>query len=321
MSLAAQWVRGSPESASAWMRYALTLELSGERDNGTGERHDARSALDRARALDSSPAFRAQLAVARTRVALRSGDLKDALQIAEAGVADTALHGAALRSTIAPLAALIGNASFVLAGATSAGLGGLSQPLADSIEHFRTRATIGDCQALNASAEKLESLFRASVAARDQSRERERWLQPAYVAAAPCLGTARLREFTPTNPVERALHRLDAGDTQGALSILTAMQNQRGGATAAAVTWDYLFLQAWALDRAGSAESARRLILAALDDLSNISPYTLEEVAQAAGLRRSLWLLRTLDARMAVNSAWSAKSSVLFPRNVEIVLP
>jgi hypothetical protein len=73
--------------------------------------------------------------------------------------------------------------------------------------------------------------------------------------------------------------------------MLVSLRERREGATFGALTWDYVFEESWALLQAGDTVTARARIAGALDDIGNMSFYTLEEVPQAAGLRRALGLL------------------------------
>jgi hypothetical protein len=112
-----------------------------------------------------------------------------------------------------------------------------------------------------------------------------------------------MQEFSVTSPVDRAYQKLGAGQRSEAVRIIERLLLERATATRAAVTWDAIFSESWTLLQAGDTLAARAHLLSALTNIGGMNHYTVEQPAQAAGLRRGLLLLRQIGVGSAASNA------------------
>jgi len=313
--LTARWLRTFPDAADALYQRALARELLGDI---SAETETANALLDRAEQRTQSSALKARIAVARIRVALRHGALDSALSLAQRAIADSALFDGPRRARLAPLAALRGD----LAGAlrwsprdSSMHLV-LRTELTEMVTDFTVRALLDACSGLEDRRQRMDDKFRATVAPAERELQWQRWMYPAYRAAIPCLNPVVLAGVAPLLPLDSVHAAIAGGDRPLARHLLQDLRARREGATSSTLTWDYLFAESWALAEAGDSLEARKQLTSALEDIGNMSSYTLSELAQAAGLRRGILLLRALAGTRAryvspVESLWVSKSAAL----------
>ncbi len=295
--LTARWVKQFPESPDAWFQRAVALELDGQISVGV-DVASADNALDRVEIGRPSPEMRARIAVARTRLALRRGDVKLAQQIARDATGRAVTSPLAVRVVLAPLAGFLGDVA--LAARLSAGDNDVAEALptslVDSLKSFGLYATLGICTGLAEQQKELDRLFNSSIAAAELNVQRAARLGSLYRLAVPCLGPGIRSEFTPSLPLDFAFVALAAGNRAEARRVLGDLRANRTGATFATISWDFLFAESWALVQAGDTANARAQLVGALDDIASMSLYTLDQMAQAAGLRRGLLLLRDISS-------------------------
>jgi hypothetical protein len=316
LDLTSRWTRRFANAGDAWLQHALMLELAGRIGDGTAD-NSAVAALERAEATPLSAADRTRIAVARTRLALRRGEFELAGRIARSALTAAASAPPDVRTIVLPLAALLGDVTraeqlLVPAGSDAS----LPTVLVDSLQRFRLRAVLGACEGLTHSRDRIEQAVSRAFAPAERAVQRDRLLLPVYRDAVPCLGPALLRGFTPGPPIDEAYQALAAGDHIKARRVLAMVRDRRAGADVAAVTWDFMFAEAWALTEAGDAPTARQQILTALSDLGAMNPFTLDFPAQAAGLRRSIELLQRIDPGDAAGRVWQTRWSALATPNV-----
>ncbi len=294
----ARWITRFPDSPDAWFQRALALELDGHIAQG-GVGPTAEAALDKVASGTISPTLRANLVVARTRLALRRGDVQAAMKLARGATRAATTESQHVQATLAPLAALLGDVA--LATQLSAGKGDASVTLpsavSDSLNAFFVQATIGECRGLEARRTELDRFFRSSVAIAELEEQRARWLRPVYRSAVPCLGPDVLKDFAPILPLDSAFVALAVGNRKEARRVLDALRASREGATFSTISWDYLFAESWALAQAADTVNAKAQLIGALEDIASMSMYTLHELPQAAGLRRGMLLLRDIAAQ------------------------
>jgi hypothetical protein len=289
--------------------------LLGDLSAGT---ETANALLDRAEQRTQSPELKARIAVARIRVALRHGDLDSALSLAQRAIADSGIFDGPRRARLAPLAALRGDVAGALRWSprdSSMNLV-LRTELTEMVTDFTVRALLDSCSELEDRRKRMDDKFRATVAPAERELQSQRWLYPAYRAAIPCLRSAALASVVPILPLDSVHAAIASGDRPLARRLLQDLRARREGATSSTLTWDYLFAESWALAEAGDSLEARKQLTSALEDIGNMSGYTLSELAQAAGLRRGIVLLRELAGTRAryvspVESLWVSKSAAL----------
>ena len=316
LDLTARWTRRFPRSSDAWFQRSLALELAGRIADGPAE-VSAPAALDRADSAVTDEWTRAQIAVARTRLALRRLDFASAARSARAAIGGSVPRDARARAALAPLAALVGNVAKGDALWTNDGdrtVAALSAALADSLRGFRVRAVSGECKELEERRRALERAFVVAFAPAELSAQREQLLLPAYRDAVPCLGPSVIAEFAPTRPMDSVFHALAARDVPRARRLLASLRGNRAGVNIAAISWDHLYVESWALMQAGEGAVAREQLAAALGDLASMSGYTLSVTLQAAGLRRGLGLLVStgaVDSPVPQLERWTARYAEL----------
>jgi len=303
--LTTQWLLQFPDSPEGWFQHAVALELGGQIVS-RGDGSSADDALDRVEAGTPSPAMRARIGVARTRLALRRGDVKRAVELSQRATAGGLASTSDVQAILAPLAAFLGDVPLAtrLSGSDRANASALPPAVADSLRTFSLRAMLSSCEGLAATRLDLERLFRGSIAKDELQAQRVAWLLPAYRLAVPCLGPTTLSDFSPLLPLDFAYQALAAGNAAEAQRRLADVRASRSGATLAAISWDYLFAESAALVSASDSAAARMQLAGALDDIASMSMYTLDEMAQAAGLRRGILLMAEL-ARLNVRGPGS----------------
>jgi hypothetical protein len=298
------------------MQRSLALELSGVLA-ATGNEESALTALDRAAAGASQTQFKADIAVSRVRVALRQGDFSSAGRLARDAIRSQ--WSRAERVTVAPLAALVGDVGRAerLAVPDVEADPSIPASLSDSLAVFRVRAILGACDGLEANRRQLEEAFRIQFSPSELAVQRQRRLLPLFRDAVPCLGVATIRGFQPGIALDRAYQAVDRKDLAEARRILERLRAGRGGATMAAITWDFMFAESWATMAAGDTTQAITQLRTGLADLANMSLFTLVESAQAAGLRRGMMLLAIIGSRGARtgNDVWGSRSESLIHGN------
>ena len=101
--------------------------------------------------------------------------------------------------------------------------------------------------------------------------------------------------YPPLLPLDSAHASLAVSDFAAARRSLGRVRNRRAGAAPGMLSWDYRFAEASTLLQARDTATAFADLLAAIEDLPNMSYYTLSYVAQAAALRRSILLADSLS--------------------------
>lgn len=290
------WTRRSPNAPEAWWHYARALELSGRvQAKGDGEAGDA---LTRAAVLRTGP-LRADMDAMEIRLALRRGDLQDAAALARAYLAasdEGVSPGGPLSRRIA-LAALIGDFAWIRRQRPEPISGGqLPLALDEALARLMVLAQIGDCEGARRTRADVDRLL-GTVAPAQRSEVANTWLRSALRSAVPCLGAKALLDHVPVAPMDSVYRALAIGDDRRARRALAAVRQRRTGANVAALTWDYIFAEAWTLAATGDSSAAVAHLVAGLDDLAGMSIYTIEDPGQAAGLRRALALLLSARGR------------------------
>jgi tetratricopeptide (TPR) repeat protein len=317
VELTQRWVTRHPESPTAWLEHAGALELAGRLDRGVVAHASVDSALRRASEVASTPLIRARLAVLRTRVSLRRGDLDSAARIARQVVrAASSDADPQIRAILAPLAALVGDTVLVFAERPPASSGNVPATVAQAAHRLGLLATTGQCSALAVAERDLRQAYLASVSPADSAEVARRVVAPVLRLVVPCTGVASASALRAESRLDQAVLALARGEQEEARRALRRLRQERNGASSGLVTWDYVFLEAWAWVQAGDSARARTDLAAALADIASMSGYTLDFVAQAAGLRRALFLLDSLEQRLIIGSdagfRWSQRAPEFF---------
>ncbi len=320
LELTDRWVSRSPEAPEAWYFHAYALELAGRLKVSSGEQHSAQTAIERAALGAPSAVMRARIAVAQTRILLRQGEFGRAVQVAHKAVSDTTPQPADAGVLLAPLAALIGDLSQLEKFAAPSARADIPVSLLEPLDAFQHRAWSGACEELDSLRTTIEQRARSLFSPSELPIARAALLTDPYRDAVPCLGPAVVAEFEPRIPLERAYRAMSAANYAEARRLLEGAHAARGGASNAAVSWDFLFMESWALAQAGDSAGARARLAGALDDIASMNGYTLDLIAQAAGLRRGLLLLRKLCEGAEVNEStarWASRADAFLQRQTQ----
>lgn len=316
--LTAEAVTRWPDAPSIWLQRALALELSGIlAQSGRGD--DAGTALERAAASTASPFTSAQIAVARTRVLLRRGHFVEAAAVARTAIAAPAIADAGTRRLLVPLAMLVDDirrAERLFLPDTERD-SDVPIDVADSVGAFTLRAQGGECRTLAKQRTSLDSTFAARFSRAEIGAQRTRLLPDPFLDAVPCLGVASSRDFTSPDVLYRMYRSIDEKNSRRFRALIDSLQQSRRGAVRSSITWDAVYREAWATVQAGDTASARAQLIEALDNIANMSRFTLDQPAQAAGLRRGVQLLVEIadpKAPEAARRRWTEMASALRPR-------
>ena len=291
VELTTLWTNYARNSSIAWLQHAGALEMLGPipESQNAALLHEA---LARAEGTDSTASTRASIAVIRTRVALRLGNVELAVATARRILSSADTADRAAQPMLAPLAGFIGDfrLALQLTPVVNENTYKLSDNLNAELLRFRIAAAAGDCDAVKSQRDRLSTLFSTQVARANFESVKSEYLRPAFRQAVPCLDVASFDGFNPEIPLDRAVQALSRHNNVQAISVLDSLRTRRRGTRGAAVTWDHLFAESWTLMRAGDTVSARNQILTGLEGLASVSPSLMQEVAQASGLRRAMIL-------------------------------
>jgi hypothetical protein len=315
LSLTARWIAKAPTSFAARVARARAVELSGNggRRESVGGSNvpaftDSNSALGTlalAARLSQRPADSLGVLIAATRVRLRAGDFEGAARSADSGLVRWETRRGNDAALIAPLAALRGNEDALARLVARSSTSPSGQPeafpqwLATAYGNALAASALVVCGRVGPALLVLDSGFVSHFSPSELTRAKERWLQPMARLAMPCMGMAGAPRLSSAFPTDRAMQAWARGDIRTARTLLDSLAKNRGGANAAAISWDQEFAEDWLLVQIGDTLVARSRLENAVRDLNGMSEYTLDFVQQAAGLRNGLRLLGKLSPRSA----------------------
>ncbi|MEP6765676.1 MAG: serine/threonine-protein kinase [Gemmatimonadaceae bacterium] len=298
-----QWVHRDPNSAEGWLHHAIALELAGQVSRDTSE-DSAEWALNRAQRLAKTTSLQTRIAVVQTRTALRNGDIRGAVANAERAIAERQKMGGITNDTLAPLAAFLGDVKLTEQFGSAEGYSPrVSIPIAKAIFGFHVRASIGDCTGIAERGAQLIEMVASNSSPAERAFRVDSLLKPAFREAATCPAYDALSQFKSDIPLDSVDKLIAAGKLKQAKAMLIPLRSRRKGAGESSVAWDYLFRESWAFLQVGDTLEARAQLLSALNDLQSISRATLEQIPQAAGVRRGLLLMLQLRERGDTSAA------------------
>jgi serine/threonine-protein kinase len=304
-----------PDAPEIALQHAVLLEVAGRTDSRESALAD--SALRKLADAPLAADLLARIAVARTRLALRHGDVGTAVSLATTAIARAHDGSGRADSLLAPLAAFAGDrarlTAFYLMDLEAVALPDLVR---DTLRAAQVAVLLASCADAKRYIDVVDGLLPRQVPTPALPALRERWMTPLYRAAVPCLGPAVMTSVRSTFPLDAVIRALAQGDSASARVQLARIRQGRRGATNASLSWDYQYLESWTTLRAGDTTQAVLQLVSALDDLAGMSMSTFEQPAQAAGLRHSLLLLRQIGARVRVPATsslgtWQSKASLL----------
>jgi len=287
------WTQRFPTSPDAWYQRAAALESAGllrQQDSASAE-----SALNKAERFSPSLALALDIDVARIRLAIRRGAVDSALRLTQQTMRRRrASASGALPERLAALAALSSDRESLRLSLQQR-YQDLPAGVRDPMLDWYVMAVLGECDGMTDAQQRAEAAMTGSYAEAELGLARERVVLPVLRLSVPCLGVGALRAVAPAStPLDPVYLALAAENRDRARSLLLAVRQRRTGATTAAISWDYLYAESWISAQLGDSALAISQIVAGLDDLALMSSNTVEDPEAAAGLRRSILLLREL---------------------------
>ena len=295
--LTRRWVERFPASDDGWLAHAEALELSGDLSRAAPGVTRIADALARVRTTSLTPAMRLRTETLGVRLAVRAGALAEARTRARAVLADTAFRrDSSLTRTLAPLAAFVGDTSWLEATMDELRAPDLPRALSDALARYHARAVLGLCDGLAADRTQMMRLFVSSVPEADTARVRAQAIVSADRSAVPCLGVGAMDPMSLSgSAVDDALRALSRRDTTAALRALRSLGTTRAGAADGSISWDELYLEVWTTRALGDSVTAVNRLIRAFEGLGEVSSLTFGFTSQAAGLRRAVDLFDQLS--------------------------
>ncbi|MFL5617940.1 MAG: protein kinase domain-containing protein [Gemmatimonadaceae bacterium] len=296
-----------PASPDVFEAMTVLLETRDEIIGTPNGRHSALSALDRARALSTSPAQRLRLAAADVRLHLKLADFARAIAVADS-VLDTGRSDSSRNaSQLAALAAFAGRTSLATHYLRASG-----PPLAmrsgvelvpatnDALSALLVRAALGVCDdSVRTLAASITRTLTSYVNATDRQQTADALLERPVALAVPCTGAAATLVVThPGGALMRMQHVAAHGDQAGVRRMLDSLAEMRRGMRPGGVSLDYIVQEAWLAEFAGDPHLAAERLDVALTALPTLSSFIVTEPVMAASVGRAMAYRAELAARL-----------------------
>ena len=299
LGLAADLLQRAPESVAASLGYARALEYSGVLISSASEA-SALSVLAKLNPTLRSPEDSLDAGIAELRVRLRIGDFAGARAIALRMLTFSARVSLPDLERMLPVAVLVDRreaAESLLVRLTTNVDGPadiLPPAIAKQYSAYHIGAAVGDCGRLATLRAELTHSLNTHVSGAERPSAIERFVVPGDWMRLTCVGAPVPEGSSDGDPILQAFAALRRGDKSQSRARVHSMAEGRHGAAASAVSWDTRFAEMWILLQSRDTSAAVSRIAAALDNLEGTMDYVLFDVAQSAGLRRSLALCDSL---------------------------
>ncbi|MDB4912531.1 MAG: protein kinase, partial [Gemmatimonadetes bacterium] len=319
LSEAAQRVAFAPRSSDALELLGEALELAGDV-----------AAIDTTRrarnlATDSSHSLRLAIHEVWLRVKFAMpGNLREltATRIfAESLLARKTPRSIADAAALASLAAMVGDATKAASLAErSAGTADITDAISREVEGtayslLAYAVAGGPADSLRELQQRLRSAISNGVVVQRQAQVREMYLLRAAGLAYPAIGAAALRAIDTTADVLLLAEAAHArGDRAEVRRIIAGIDRTRTTMSAADVTLDALYPEAWLLAAVGDTVGAIRRIDATLDALRSVPASQFENVVKAGALMQCMLLRAELGRANGLGNGavkWAAAVEAL----------
>ena len=172
---------------------------------------------------------------------------------------------------------------------------GIPAPVAAALAKYEVAAANGQCATLADLRAAALTALASHFSRAELAGTTEQWLSRSDWMRVTCVG-APLPDGAPANdPVLRGFSALARGDTARVVEALGVLAAARDAAAGGAITWDTRFAEISLLVASRDTTSARARISAALNELESSMDFVLFDVAQGAGLRRTLAICAQLE--------------------------
>jgi hypothetical protein len=323
LTLLEMLTRRLPENPDAFEALTLLLETRDEITGTPNGRYSALTALERARALATSPEQRIRLAIADVRLHLKLGDFARST-----ATADSVLR-AQRDPTPAQAELLVGLAAFTGHAAQAARYQGMSgdQPYRggapalpaaeDALLALQMRAALGICDdSIGTLVAAVEQTLVSYVGPVERPTLHDRLLERPVMLAAPCGGArTSLIIGAPATKLVRAQQRAARGDMAGVRLIMDSLNATRRNMRPGALSLDNLVQEAWLQDFGGDPKGAAARLDVTLNALPTLSTAIFAEPVMAAAVGRAMAYRAELAGRLndpATAALWAARVLTLW---------
>lgn len=323
--LAREWVVRFPRDGRAWEMVAFTAEMDGELASGDGET-DAVSALARALQLESVRENRLRLLASQVRLHLKRSEWMRARLLVDSLLQTSKEEAPQTARTLAPLAALTGQAktavSLMTRGRLSVALdndgntGSFTPELRQAAARVFVLSALGTCdKSLQQERGRLDTLLTMQISAASLSQVRSILTRWALSLAYPCVVREDLLALdADADPLLEMQQQLARGERSLVRRGLDSLEARRRHASPGDIALDVTAQESSLLLAVGDSARARSKLSTALSALPTAGTSIVEEVAQAASLSRCMRLLRDLaraDNDMLTARKWQSALDAL----------
>jgi tRNA A-37 threonylcarbamoyl transferase component Bud32 len=315
--------RRLPENPDAFEALTRLLETRDEIIGTPNGRFSALTALERARALATSPEQRIRLAIADVRLHLKLGDFARSSATADSVLRAQSAPTPAQAEQLAALAAYTGHAGQAAAYQGMSGIqpyrgGAPSLPAAENaLLSLQMRAALGICDdSVRALIASVEQTLVSYVGPAERPMLHDRLLERPIMLAAPCSGArTSLLIGAPATKLVRAQQRAARGDMAGARVMMDSLNATRHNMRPGALSLDNLVQEAWLQDFSGDPKGAAIRLDVTLNALPTLSTAILAEPVMAAAVGRSMAYRAELAVRLedsATAALWAGRVLTLW---------
>jgi tetratricopeptide (TPR) repeat protein len=236
-----RWVRAFPDSTGPYETLGLVLETLGEMGEGGATEQSALLSVRRARSMAGTPQDQLRLAVAETRLVLKSNQFARARALADSILQANTNPDSTEAVQMAGLAALTGRAHlaarlFAAGGRDSAFTGVSGTQVIQPLVLATTGLALWSYAALGSPrdsiivlAGRVDSLVNVWVAPARRSVQRDALLDRPRMWAFPLLAARPVQPGRPGDGHVQMLYDLEAGDTAAVRERLTRLRKLRVG--------------------------------------------------------------------------------------------
>jgi len=304
-----QWTREFRDSAGAFEALSIVLERSGEIDDGGAVEQSALRSVQRARALSTDPHEQLRLAIAETRLALKSNQLARARVLADSLLRIYANPDTSDAIQLAGVAALTGHANrtaqlFAAAARDSAFTTYAGLERIEPLSLASTALSLWGYAALGAPqdsiltlAHRVDSLVSIWVKEPRRTEVSDALLDRPRRWAFPLLGTRPFNDRRPASSSLQLLRDLEQGDTTAVRRLLDRTERLRTDTRPGDVAINGTYTEAIVRLGLGDTIGAAQLLDQTLGAPATLGTQLLTNVEQAAALVRAMSLRAQLAER------------------------
>jgi hypothetical protein len=307
-----------PASADVFEAMTNLLEARDEIIGTPNGRYSALSALERARALATSPEQRLRLAAADVRLHIKLGDFARSIATSDSVLRADSANSKAHASQLAALAAFAGRTSLATHYLRLSGPSALRQGVEivpatdDAFAALLVRAALGVCDdSLRTLPASIVQTLSSYVGAADRQHAADALLERPLSLAVPCTGPkATLMVSHPASTLMRIQQIAARDDRPGVRRVLDSLAQTRAGMRPGGVSLDYTIQEAWLAEFSGDPRGAAERLDASLTALPTLSSYIVTEAVMAASIGRAMAYRAELAARMndpASAALWASR--------------